>query len=66
MDEYKKQTYRFRELVITSGDRESRKCKTGIRGLEVKAKMHKVNKLEVHFIQHGECNKYFIITLNKV
>ena len=61
-----KQTDRECKPVVTSGEREGGEGQNRGRGLRGTTTMYKINKLQGHIVQHGECSQYFIITLNGI
>ena len=49
--------------MVTSGEREGRKDKKGVGGLEMQTTMYKINKQQGYTVQHGEYSYYFIRTI---
>ena len=61
----KKQTHRYRELVVTSGEGEGEEIDRG-RGLRGSNYMNKINKPQGYIVRHREYSQYFIITINGI
>ena len=62
----KKQTHRYKEPVLTSGEREVGRSKIGVWDKEVQTTLYKTSKLQRYTVQHREYIQYFIVTLNEV
>ena len=61
-----KETHRYRELVVTSGERVGRRVKSAVGDLEAQTTMYEINKLQGYIVQHREYSRYFIITLSGI
>ena len=53
-----KQIHRYRELVVTTGEKEVGRGKIGVGDEEVQTTMYKINKIQGYIIQHREYSQY--------
>ena len=60
-----KQTHRYRELEVASGEREVGGARP-VSGTEAETARYKVSKLQGYILQHKEIQTLFVVTLNGV
>ena len=62
----RKQTHRYREQTSGYQWEEGRVGKNNDGELRDKDTMHKINKLQIYIVLHGECSQYYMITVSGV